>query len=212
MRRYWLLTGGMVVAFLALFGVVEASGVPLLTDPEPWLRGGGAGAAATGVGLLLVDVLLPVPSSLVMVVHGALFGVVGGAALSLVGSVGAAALAFAIGRAGGPLVHRLAGDAESARADALLERWGAVAIVATRPVPVLAETTAILAGTSPLGWGALLVAATVGNLVPALLYALTGAAAADLGDAFAVFGLVLVVTGVFWFLARRLRPSAQDAS
>ncbi len=211
MRRYWLLSGGMLLAFLALFGIVEVLGVPLLTDPDPWLKEGGVRAAAVGVGLLLVDVLLPVPSSFVMAAHGALFGVVVGTALSLVGSVGAAAIAFAIGRAGGPLVHRLTSEAESARADALLARWGAIAIVATRPVPLLAETVAILAGTSPLGWGQLLVAATVGNLVPAVLYAVTGAAADDLCDSFVVFGVVLLVTGAFWLAARRFH-AAEDAS
>lgn len=202
MRRYWLLAAGMVLVMLALFGVVQALGIPLLTDPEPWLREGGLTAAGVGVGLLLVDVLLPVPSSLVMVAHGALFGVVVGAALSLVGSVGAAAVAFGIGRAGGPLLTRLVTEEGRARSDALLERWGAMAVVATRPVPLLAETVAILAGASTLRWGTLLLAAAVGNVVPAVLYALTGAAAADLGHSFLVFGGVLALTGVFWFAAR----------
>ncbi len=203
MRRYWQLLAGMVLVFLALFGAVHALGVPLLTDPTPWLRDGGAGAGLVGVGLLLVDVLLPVPSSLVMVAHGALFGIVGGALLSLLGSVGAAAVAFAIGRGGGPWLHRLVDEAESARADALLQRWGAVAIVATRPIPLLAETVAVLAGTSPLPWRTLLIAATAGNLVPALLYSMTGAAAADLGSSFLVLGLVLLITGGFFWWARR---------
>ncbi len=189
---------------LALFGVVAGLQIELLTDPGPWLREGGITAAAVGVGLLMVDVLLPVPSSLVMVAHGALFGVALGSALSLVGSVGAAAVGFGIGRAGGPLLTRLVTETERERADAMLDRWGAVAIVATRPVPLLAETVAILAGASPLRWGTLLLAAIVGNLVPALLYALTGAAAADLGDSFLVFGGVLLVTGGFWFAARRV--------
>jgi len=59
--------------FLLLFFVVEALGVQLLTDPTPWMRHGGVLAAVLGVSLLIADVLLPVPSSLVMVAHGALF-------------------------------------------------------------------------------------------------------------------------------------------
>ena len=75
MKRYLLIMLAMMAFFLLLFFAVESLGVPLLVDPTPWLRHGGVLAAALGVGLLIADVLLPVPSSLVMVAHGALFGV-----------------------------------------------------------------------------------------------------------------------------------------
>jgi hypothetical protein len=73
--------------------------VAVLTDPAPQLAQDGPAAAAVGVGLLVVDVVLPVPSSAVMVAHGALFGVVLGALLSLLGSVGAAMVGSAWGAA-----------------------------------------------------------------------------------------------------------------
>lgn len=38
-------------------------------------------------------------------------------------------------------------------ADRLLARWGLLAVVVTRPVPVLADTAAVLGGTARLGWG-----------------------------------------------------------
>ncbi|MCA9537376.1 MAG: TVP38/TMEM64 family protein [Myxococcales bacterium] len=202
MKRYWLIAGGMMGLMLALFGVVEALGVPLLTDPAPWMNQGGPIAAAVGVGLLVADVVLPVPSSLVMVAHGALFGVVIGAALSLVGSVGSAALAFAIGRRGGPWLHRLVTADERARADRLLARYGGVAIMLSRPLPLLAETVALLAGTSPMGFGRAMVAATVGSLPPSILYAVTGASAMKLDDQLLIMGAVFAVTGVAFAVAR----------
>src|SRR5918998_4835459 len=117
MKRYLLVVGGMVAFFLLLFAAAGLLGVPLLADPTPWLSRGGAAAACVGVGLLVADVLLPVPSSLVMVAHGALFGVTVGTLLSLAGSVGAALLGFAIGRRGGGLMERLVSPAERGRAD-----------------------------------------------------------------------------------------------
>lgn len=202
MRRYWVLVASMLAPFL----VVEALGVPLVTDPSPWLERGGAFAAMVGVGLLVVDVALPVPSSLVMVAHGALFGVVVGTLISVLGSTGAALVGFAVGRRGGPLLFRLVGCRERARSDALSRRWGTLAIIVTRPVPLLAETTAVMAGASPLGWGRVALAALAGSLPGALLYALTGAVAASFGGAALVFGLVLVVAGLSWLVGRRLRP------
>lgn len=202
LRRYWLTMAALLGFFLALFAVVEGLGVPLLTDPSAVLGRGGVAAAATGVGLLVADVFLPVPSSVVMVAHGALFGVVGGTLLSLAGSLGATALGFLVGRRSAPLIARLVSPAEKARADELLRRYGALAVVVTRPIPMLAETIAILAGASPLGWGKMLAASVAGTLPPCLLYALTGATSRSFGSGFAMFGVVLAVAGGSWFLGR----------
>jgi uncharacterized membrane protein YdjX (TVP38/TMEM64 family) len=135
-----------------------------------------------------------------MVANGALFGVIGGTLLSVGGSTGAALIGFSIGRRGGPLMARLVPPKERARADHLLSRWGGLAMVITRPVPLLAETVAIMAGTSPLGWRQAALASFVGSLPPALLYALTGATTAALTSGVLMFGLVLLVAGIFWLV------------
>jgi uncharacterized membrane protein YdjX (TVP38/TMEM64 family) len=202
MRRYWILAGGLFFALLLLLLIVEALGVPLLADPSPWLRHGDWMAALVGVGLLVADVFLPIPSSLVMIAHGALYGVWVGALLSLTGSVGATLVGFAVGRRGGALVERLVSREERARVDLLLLRWGPLAVVVTRPVPLLAETVAILAGASPLGWGRVTLAAVAGSLPGALLYALAGAMAADFRSGVLVFGLVLLVAAFFYVVSR----------
>lgn len=206
MKRYLLITGGMIAFFLILFLVVEALGVPLLTDPTPWMKHGGVWAACLGVGLLIADVLLPVPSSLVMVAHGALFGVVTGTLLSLVGSLGAAMFGFWLGRRGGRLMERIVTPEERARADYLLNRWGTLAIIVTRPVPLLAETVAIMAGASSMNSGRVALAALVGSLPPALLYALTGAAVANFQNTVLMFGFVILVAGFFWLIGRLIEP------
>jgi uncharacterized membrane protein YdjX (TVP38/TMEM64 family) len=206
MKRYLSVMVLMLVFFLALFFIVEALGVPLLTDPSPWMNHGGVLAATIGVGLLIADVLLPVPSSLVMVAHGALFGVALGTVLSLLGSVGAALFGFAIGRRGGKLLERMVTREERTRADQLLNRWGALAIIVTRPIPLLAETVAIMAGASSLGWGRVTLAALAGSLPPALLYALTGAAVANFQNTALMFGVVLLIAGFFWFIANWAAP------
>ncbi len=206
MKRHLIIMGVMIASFLLLFIVVEALGVPLLTDPTPWMGRGGVAAAAAGVGLLVADVLLPVPSSLVMVAHGALFGVAVGTILSLTGSVGATLFGFAIGRRGGRMMERLVTVAERERADRLLKRWGALAIIVTRPVPLLAETVAIMAGTSSLGWWSVTGAALAGSLPPALLYAITGASVANLQNTTLVFGLVMLIAVAFWVFGRWAEP------
>ncbi len=201
MKRYSVMVSVIFGLFLILFLMGEGTGVPLLKDPSPWLGSTGTlTAALLGTCLLVADVVLPVPSSAVMVAHGALFGVVGGTLLSVGGSTGATLVGFSLGRRGGPLLARLVPPEGRARADHILSRWGGLAIVVTRPVPLLAETVAIMAGTSPLGWRQAALASFVGSLPPALLYALTGATTAALTSGVLMFGLVLLVAGIFWLV------------
>jgi uncharacterized membrane protein YdjX (TVP38/TMEM64 family) len=211
MKRYVLLVVAMMAFFLITFFLVQALGIPLLGDPTPWMQHGGVLAASLGVALLIADVFLPVPSSLVMVAHGALFGVAGGTLLSLLGSLGAALFGFAIGRRGGTLLERLVRPSERDRANRILARWGGLAVVISRPIPILAETVAIMAGTSSLGWGRMTVAALVGSLPPALLYALTGATVANFQSTSLMFGVVLLVTGSFWLIGRWFERDARSA-
>lgn len=204
MLRWWSLAGGIACLFLLMFFAANASGIDLFTDPTPAMRAARPVAAAAGVLFLVADVFLPVPSILVMVANGALFGIVGGTLLSLAGSVGAALTAFAVGRAGNDLIRRFVTETEHRRAGALLARWGVVAIAVTRPVPILAETVAILAGGSPMTWGQVLLAAVAGSLVPSAAYAWAGASAQTFGMQTVVFAGVLVMAALLFVAGRRI--------
>lgn len=203
LRRYWIAAAATIGLFTIVFIVVEVAGVRIFTDPGSAMSAGGWTAALIGVTLLAADALLPVPSSLVMVLHGALFGPVAGAALSLVGRVGAAVVGFAVGRRGGPLLERFVGGPERERADRLLQRWGVVGIVLSRPIPLVAETTIVLAGASALSWPPAILAATVGSLPEVVLYALAGSAAAGFGTTSVVFLCVLAAAALTWIVVER---------
>lgn len=131
LKRHATIALVMMAVLLALFAIVRAADVAVLIDPRPTFAGLGAVAALAAVGLLVADVVLPVPSSLIMVWLGASQGWLAGAALSLAGCVGATVLAFWLGRRGSPLFERLVPPHERARADALLARWGTLAIATT---------------------------------------------------------------------------------
>lgn len=191
-----------VVAVVGL-GLAEAFEVKLLVDPSEQLAGGRL-AAALGVSLLVADILLPVPSSVVMVAHGALFGVVPGAALSLLGRTGNAAVGVALGRGAGRLLAERSPGTERARGTELVERWGLAAIVLTRPVPVLAESTVIAAGAMRLSAPAIVAAAALGGVPEGLLYAMAGAYAASYASTAIVFVAVIALAGVVWAVAAAL--------
>jgi uncharacterized membrane protein YdjX (TVP38/TMEM64 family) len=206
--RHYLIAVAIVPAvFLALFLIGEALGIPLFENPTPWLQQAGWLAAVIGVALLAIDVVLPVPSNVVMIAHGALFGIGVGMLLSLLGSMLASAAAFWIGRRGGRLLALAVPADERARADATLARWGVVAIVVSRPLPLLAESILVLAGTSPLGWRTAMLATLVGLVPLCLFYAWAGATSIGFEGGAVIFGLTIVLAAVVGLTIRQIERS-----
>ena len=210
MKRYAGVCALLLAAMLVIFAVVELLDVPLLTDPQPLGARTGMVGAATGVALLVADVVLPVPYSVVMIAHGAVFGIPLGSLLSTVGSLGAFAVAFALGRRSVGLVDRVVTHEERQRADRLLRRWGLVAIILTRPVPMLAETVAFAAGGSSIRWPVALGAAAIASFPMAAVYAVAGAVAADFATGVVVFLAVAAVAVAAGLAVKPRRVPVED--
>lgn len=150
--------------------------------------------AALIIALLAVDVLLPVPSSVVATLSGALLGLPLGAAATWVGMTGGCFLAYGIGHyAGEPLAVQVMGGQEVARLRNAAARHGDWGLVLSRAVPVLAETSTLLAGAGAIPVRRFLMVTGAANLGIALTYATVGAFAASVHSfLLAVAGAVLV--------------------
>jgi uncharacterized membrane protein YdjX (TVP38/TMEM64 family) len=201
------------VAALAVVGlaIAEALDLTLLVDPEDVIAPTGL-AAWTGVGLLVADIVLPVPSSVVMLAHGAVFGVIPGAALSLLGRTGNAVVGVLLGRGAGGLLSRRAvrrSGSEDARGAQLVRRWGLAAVVLTRPIPVLAESTLVAAAATGLSPASVIGAAVVGALPEAVLYAVAGDVAASYANGAIVFVAVVGLAAGAWAAGARLEGRSQ---
>jgi len=201
---------GLGVAAVALIGLAlaEALDVALLVDPVEAIEPIGL-AAWVGVGLLVADIVLPVPSSVVMLAHGALFGVIPGAALSLLGRTGNAVVGVLIGRGAGNLLSRrsLRRSRDTGKGAELVGRWGLAAVVLTRPVPVLAESTLVAAAAMGLWPPAVVGAAVVGALPEAVLYAVAGNVAASYANGAIVFVAVIVLAAGAWVVGARIETA-----
>ena len=201
MNRYLYIFLFLCLFTLAGFVLFEAAGLSF----EGLLRNGASkvALAVTGVLLLGVDVLLPVPSSVVMIGNGVLFGVVAGGLLSVLGGLLSSGLGYYLGARSGRLVAKFAGSSDQARARAFLEKYGYAAIVASRPIPVLAEAVAIISGSLGLRLGRVLVSSLIGLVPVAFVYSVTGAYSTGLDSAAWAFALNLGVAGLLWLVTRR---------
>ena len=204
---------GFGVAVVAILGLAlaEALDVTLLVRPEDVIAPDGL-AAWIGVGLLVVDIVLPVPSSVVMLAHGALFGIVAGAALSLLGRTGNAVVGVLLGRGAGGVLSRRAvrrSGADHTRGAELVRRGGLAAVVLTRPVPVLAESTLVAAAAMGLPPVPVVAAAVVGALPEAVLYAVAGEVAASYANGAIVFGTVVALAAAAWAAGIRLEARSR---
>jgi uncharacterized membrane protein YdjX (TVP38/TMEM64 family) len=156
------------------------------------------------VGILAVDVFLPVPSSGVGTLAGARLGALGGTTAVWVGMMIGAILGFGLARAfGRPIACGLAGSEELDRLRPAARRWGPWLLFVTRPLPILAEASVLLLGATGLSWRGFWWPVALANLVLAACYATLGDVAGRHGwlGAAVVFAVILPVAGAL--LARR---------
>jgi uncharacterized membrane protein YdjX (TVP38/TMEM64 family) len=207
--------GAVLGLLLTAYLAVEAVHAGALTDPDDSLAGGGFDKALLAVSLLVADALVPVASSVVMVSLGALYGAPLGIALAWLGRFAMALVGFAVGRRAGGLMARVLGR-DHRRARSLVDRRGAIAVVVSRPIPLVAEAVTIFAGASGMPWRKAVIASAVGSLPEAVVYGLAGSLSARFEEGAAVWAAILLVALSFWLarhaMGRRSgRPATQPS-
>ena len=198
MKRYLYLLIGLATTLLMVFGVGMLVLPEAWHNPSDWLTPGYVSSSLIGMGLLVADVLLPVPSSLLMTALGMMHGILLGTLLSLIGNLGAATFGFWLGRRSDGALGRFLSADDRIAASAFLNKWGEVGIILSRPIPILAESVAILAGTSPaISWTQLIRSTLIGAFPASLIYAWAGAQAMTLQSGLFVFGGVILLAAIF---------------
>ncbi len=210
MKRWVVLAMTAAAAVIGAKVLVEdVLGLDLEEAARSWIERPGPASACAIVGLLAADIAIPVPSSIVMVLSGAVFGVVQGTLLSLAGSMAGAWIGFEVARRlGRPACVRLVGDATFGELETFFARHGVAAVMITRALPIAMEATSIVAGLSRMGRVRFLSAALVGTAPVAYAYAYAGALTQRTGSLLPVLVLLLVVATAWIGYRSRLRRAA----
>lgn len=161
----WALWGGN---FDARFGF-EATAAWLTAHPG-W--GGVAGA-----GLLVADLFLPVPNTIVMSALGYAYGTLIGGFFAATGSIGAGITGYGIGRLlPERAARRLLGELDYEKGRLLFARGGGWALALSRALPVLPEALSCTAGLVRMPFGRFVAAIACGSVPTGLVFAAIGAA------------------------------------
>jgi uncharacterized membrane protein YdjX (TVP38/TMEM64 family) len=204
MKRTLVLTLLVAAAVIASKLLIEnVLGIPLEARARAWLQSPGTSGAVAIMTLLALDVFLPIPSSVVMVLSGALFGVVPGALLALVGSVSGEWLGFEmVRRYRQPMATALIGEHEVDRFHRLFDRHGVIAVIVTRPLPIVMETMSLIAGLSQMKRHVFLAASLAGTIPIVFVYAYAGALSREAGSLVPAAVIMAMVFGGGWLWYR----------
>ncbi|MEZ5552748.1 MAG: hypothetical protein R3E82_17840 [Pseudomonadales bacterium] len=152
--------------------------------------------ALTGAGLLVIDVLLPVPSSIIATLLGARLGFLAGWLAGCLGLTLGNLIGYGVGRL---WPARYAPD--------IPDRPTLLALILSRPVPIVAEAVTIAAGAARAPFAQVALASLAGNLAYTGVLAASGAAL--LSTQWHAVGLLVTLAApvLGWLLWQRSRTA-----
>ena len=171
----WTVVGLLLVALVLVPFVLFEDDFNRFADRAMHAEVSGGYADAAVVSLLASDVFLPIPSSIVAAAAGVLLGFWRGTVAVWVGLTAGCLLGYTFGSRASAAARRFVGEDGMTKAGRLSARYGDLAIVLCRPVPVLAEASVIAAGIVGRPFSRFLNAVAWSNLGVAMGYAGIGA-------------------------------------
>jgi uncharacterized membrane protein YdjX (TVP38/TMEM64 family) len=195
-----LILTGILVPFALWGGRFDA--VFSLDGAQAWMSEHGSWAWLAGVLLLVSDIALPVPSTIVMSALGLLYGWFVGGLLASAGSFLAGLTAyFACRWLGRPAALWLAGEDSLSRGEELFARHGGWLVALSRWMPVLPEAVACLAGLVKMNLRTFLTSLACGSLPVGFAFAGIGVLGKTSPTTAVVLSAILPV--ILWFGAQR---------
>lgn len=168
-----VLLAGIIVPFV-IWGAAFDKTLSL-EGTRQWMEGYGAWAWAAGIVLLVADIVLPVPSTVVMSALGWMYGWWMGGLIAAAGSMLSGVVAYAACRwLGRGAARWIAGEEGLRRGEEIFEQRGGWLVALSRWMPVLPEAVACLAGLSRMNARVFFSALACGSLPTGFAFAAIG--------------------------------------
>jgi len=184
---------GFIVFGLILFFVFGD-----LAVDRAWLNSLGAWSWIVAVGLMIADILLPIPNTLIITLMGQSYGPFVGGLIGTLGSFSAGVIAYGMTRMlGRRFANWLLGD-ELKSAEKFFYQSGSFAVACSRWLPLLPEAISCMAGLARMPFGKYCVALLCGSVPMCFAYA----ALATMSDSEIIPLVISVILPIpIWWIA-----------
>jgi uncharacterized membrane protein YdjX (TVP38/TMEM64 family) len=145
----------IVLCFLGfiLFGLILFFILGDALVDQSWLNSLGEWTWLAAVGLLVADVLVPIPTTVIITALGQKYGPLLGGAIGTLGVFLAGFTAYGLTRVLGPRFARWLLGKDLERAERYFEHSGAFAVACSRWLPLIPEAISCLAGLARMPFG-----------------------------------------------------------
>jgi uncharacterized membrane protein YdjX (TVP38/TMEM64 family) len=200
---WFILLAGLVLGTWALWGGSWEQAFGFEASVK-WLEVAGPWAWAAGILLLVGDLLLPVPGTVVISALGYVYGVLLGGLVAAVGLILAGMTGYGIGRLfGEKAARRWLGDKDFERGRSLFENGGGWVVAMSRALPVLPEVVSCTAGLVRMPFPRFVAALACGSLPMGFIFAAIGSAGR--GTPGWAFVWSLLIPALLWLVAGHVR-------
>ena len=154
------------------------------------------------VALLIIDVVVPIPSSIVCTAAGMFMGIPAGILAAWIGLNGTVIAGYLIGRFATKPAELVIGKREFGLLQRYHQRHGIWLLIAMRPVPILSEASVLFAGISRLAPVPVFIITALGNILIATLYVVLGAWGREADAFLPAFAVSILLSALFLGIAR----------
>lgn len=173
------------------------------TGSVHWLESTGQWAWAAGISLLVADLALPVPGTVVISALGYVYGTFIGGLIASAGLILAGLLGYGAGHLFDErFARRWLGNKDYERGKQLFENGGGWVVAMSRALPILPEVISCTAGLVRMPFRKFTMALACGSVPMGFLFAAIGKAGHDTPGW--AFGLSLLVPALLWLAASRI--------
>lgn len=202
-----MLLAALVLAGFIIWGTEVET---IAADYQSYMEGAKPWAWIGAIGLFISDLVLPVPGTVLLSGLGAVYGIVIGGLIGLTGYFLSAMLAYVLARQfGKDLVLKIASEDEVNQAHDCFNRWGGLAVVLSRSMPIFPEVISLMAGLLKMKLSRFIFAVLLGSAPISFFFAWVGAMAVE--EPRWALALTLILPALIWcvsylFLKRVKKP------
>ncbi|WP_461303577.1 TVP38/TMEM64 family protein [Aureisphaera sp.] len=155
--------------------------------------------------ILCSDIILPVPSSIVMHFNGMVLGALYGGLLSLVSVMISSVLGYYLGK----FTRWGKRSQKDASGVSFLHKYGVFAIIISRGIPILSESIVLLCGYHRINFKTFIIYSLIGYIPVCWIYAYFGSLSNDLF--LIAVSVSLLISVITWYIGKRmsLHPSSK---